>query len=164
MKKIIQWLFFSSAISQTQGQQQNDAATLKQLNAQFIHNYVTSDTAKHSQLLHNNFVYIPATGRYVNRREYLNDWAHGFEGMVYWDYRDERITIYGNTALVRATNKFILLKDGKQITGMALYTDVYVKEAGVWKCVQAQVGHVAPENYPPDNTIVRKYDFRKGVN
>ena len=40
---------------------------------------------------------------------------------------------------------------------MTMYTDVYVRSDGAWKCIQAQITPVAPANYPPDSTIVRKY-------
>jgi hypothetical protein len=58
---------------------------------------------------------------------------------------------------VRSVNKAIIIKNGKEITGMTQYTDTYVKEYGEWKCIQAQITPVAPENYPGDETIVKKY-------
>jgi hypothetical protein len=77
--------------------------------------------------------------------------------LVYLDYRDEQITLYENVALVRATNKYIRLKDGAEKTSMNVYTDTYLRERGTWKCIQAQLTPVAPENWPGDETIVRKY-------
>ena len=47
--------------------------------------------------------------------------------------------------------------DGVETVGMTMYIDVYVQQDGAWKCVQAQLTPVAPANYPPDETIVRKY-------
>ncbi len=91
----------------------------------------------------------------------MADWAHGFDGFKYWDYRDENIKIFGNTALVHSMNKYIVERDGKEITGMSMYTDVYIRENGQWKCIQAQLAKVAPENFAADETIVRSYDFRK---
>jgi len=38
-----------------------------------------------------------------------------------------------------------------------MYTDINVRRAGAWKCIQAQIPPVTPANYPPDDTIVRKY-------
>lgn len=140
---------------------QSDLQVLRSLNATFIHNYVTNDTVSHSKIIHPDFVYVSSKGKYTSRQKYLEDWAHGFDGTVYWDYRDERIDIFGNTALVRSANKYIVLHNGQEITGMAMYTDVYVKEHGRWLCVQAQVGQVTPENYPSDDTIVKVYDFRR---
>lgn len=138
----------------------SDLEQLKKLNATFIHNFVTNDTVSHSKIIHPAFVCITSTGKMINRKDYLTDWLHGFDGFVYWDYRNEMISVYGNTALVRAQNKYVLLKDGKEITGMSMYTDTYVKENGEWKCVQAQLCKVLPENFAGDETIIRKYDYR----
>ena len=40
---------------------------------------------------------------------------------------------------------------------MTMYTDIYVRRDGTWKCIQAQITPVAPANHPPDETIVRSY-------
>jgi hypothetical protein len=57
---------------------------------------------------------------------------------MYWDVRDELITLVGNVALVRATNKEIVRRDGRDEAAMTTYTDTYVYERGSWKCIQAQ--------------------------
>ena len=144
--------------------QETDIAELKRLNARFIHNFVTNDTTAHSLIIHKNFVRISSEGQCMGRKEYLDNWAHGFDGFIYWDYRNEDIRIFGNMALVHSQNKYILAGDGKEITGMSMYTDTYIKEKGQWKCVQAQVSKVAPEYFAGDETIVRKYDYRKNTN
>lgn len=139
--------------------QQDDLAVLRQINARFIHNYVTNDVPSHDRILHDKFVCITSRGAWVNREDYLRAWATGFdpEIVTYWDYRDEKITVIGTTALVRSVNKFTLLRNGEETTGMSQYTDTYVKENGVWKCIQAQITNVMPENYPADGTIVKRY-------
>jgi hypothetical protein len=139
----------------------DDLAKLKALNAKFIHNFVTNDTISHSKIIHNRFICITDNGRTLGRKEYMNKWLHGFDGFLYWDYRNEDITIFGSMALVHSQNRFIIVRDGKEISGMSMYTDTYIKENGKWKCVQAQLVKVAPENYAGDETIVRKYDYRK---
>src|SRR5713101_2563838 len=75
----------------------------------------------------------------------------------YYDYRDEKIDVFGDTALVRSTNKRVGLKESVETTSMTTYTDIYVREGGTWKCIQAQITPVAPANYPPDETVVRSY-------
>lgn len=159
MKKIIYSSLLAAGALQA-ASQETDMQVLKKLNATFIHNFVTNDTASHSRIIHKDFVRIGSEGDYVYRKEYLEGWATGFNGFIYWDYRDERIQIFGTTALVRSQNKYIFIKDGKEITGMVMYTDTYVKENGEWKCVQAQIGKVATPFAADDETIVRKYDFR----
>jgi ketosteroid isomerase-like protein len=163
MKKIINNFFLIFLLSQSHAQQNNssDMEALKELNAKFINNFVTNDTVSHSKIIHKDFVCISSAGQCINRKDYLEGWLHGFDGFTYWDYRDENIKIFGNTALVHARNKYMFIRDGKETTGMSMYTDVYVKENGEWKCVQAQISKVSPEFYTGDETIVRKYDYRK---
>ena len=134
-------------------------AELRALNARFIHNYITNDVASHDAILHKDFICITPAGARVNRANYLEAWATGFDAgrIPYYDYRDELIQVFGDTALLRSTNKSIRIVDGAETVGMTVYTDIYVREGGAWKCVQAQITPVAPANYPPDETIVQKY-------
>jgi hypothetical protein len=137
----------------------DDMTQLRVLNARFIHNFITNDVPSHDAILHEKFQYINSNGKWINRKDYLESWKTGFspEKIVYWDYRFERITIIGSTALVRSVNKYTIHENGRDTTGMSQYTDVYIKENGEWKCIQAQITNVAPENYPGDDTIVKKY-------
>jgi hypothetical protein len=132
---------------------------LRALNARFIHNFITNDVTGHDAILHQAFICIDPDGRRVGREEYLKRWASQFDGerIPYYDYRDEKIDVFGNTALLRSTNKSVRIVDGKETVTMTTYTDVYVHEGGTWKCVQAQITPVAPANYPPDETVVKKY-------
>lgn len=160
MKKTFFIVFLLSIQFSGWAQDNGDLQKLKQLNAKFINNFVTNDTASHSRIIHKDFVCITSDGRTVNRRDYLAGWAHGFDGFKYWDYRDENIQVFGSLALVHSKNKWVVEREEKEFTGMSMYTDVYIKENGEWKCVQAQITKVAPENYSGDETIVRKYDYR----
>ena len=134
-------------------------AELRALNARFIHNYITNDVASHDAILHKDFICITPTGARVGRADYLKAWATGFDGgrIPYYDYRDEKIDVFGTTALLRSTNKSIRMIDGVETIGMTMYTDIYIHENSAWKCIQAQITPVAPANYPSDDTIVRKY-------
>ena len=132
---------------------------LSALNARFIHNFITNDVPGHNAILHKDFICITPTGARVSRADYLKAWATGFDAgrFPYYDYRDEKIDVFGDTALVRSTNKRVTAQDGGESVSMTMYTDIYVRDGGAWKCVQAQITPVQPANYPPDETIVRKY-------
>jgi ketosteroid isomerase-like protein len=134
-------------------------AELRALNARFIHNFITNDVAGHDAILHEGFLCITPTGARVGRADYLKAWATGFDAarIPYFDYRDEKIDVFGDTALVRSTNRSVRLVDGVETVGMTMYTDTYVRQDGAWKCIQAQITPVAPANHPSDDTIVRKY-------
>src|SRR5690242_8180740 len=98
----------------------NDLATIRALNRRFIHNFVTNDVPSHSAILHPEFRTVTSTGGHVARAPYLEAWATGFdpEVIVYWDMRDERITLLADTALVTATNRWIRKRDGHEVLGM----------------------------------------------
>ncbi|WP_119269882.1 nuclear transport factor 2 family protein [Taklimakanibacter deserti] len=132
---------------------------LKALNARFIHNFVTNDVASHDAITHRDFVYVSTEGLRRGRDEYLKRWATGFnpDVIVYWDYRDERITLFGDVALIWSVNKHVMVSGGEEVAGMTGYTDTYLRDGGDWKCIQAQLVPVSRDNYPPDQTIVRKY-------
>ena len=132
---------------------------LRELNARFIHNFVTNDVRSHAAITHQDFIYVSSEGVRRRKDEYLERWATGFDPnvIVYWDYRDERIELFGDVALVWAVNKHAIVHDGEEVTGMTGYTDTYLRDASGWKCIQAQLVTMAPGNYPPDDTIVRRY-------
>ena len=134
-------------------------AELKALNARFIHNYVTNDVDSHDAMMHPDFICIGPKGTRQNRTDYLKQWAKQFDPkvVVYWDVRDEVITIIDNVALVRSTNKRTIRRDGTETTGMSTYTDTYLFQKGQWKCIQAQIQTLPPESYPGDDTIVSVY-------
>lgn len=54
------------------GQSKEDLDQLKQLNARFIHNFVSNDTASHNKIIHPDFVCIAGNGAVIQRDEYMN--------------------------------------------------------------------------------------------
>ena len=85
-------------------------ADLRALNALFIENFARNDVQSHDPILHPDFICIGSNGARTGRGAYLKRWATGFDAgvIVYWDVWDEFITVVGNVALVRATNKEIV--------------------------------------------------------
>lgn len=134
-------------------------AELRALNARFIHNFITNDVAGHDAILHEDFICISPAGLRVSRADYLEEWATGFDParIPYFDYRDEKINVFGDTALLRSTNRSVRMSGRVETVGMTMYTDVYVRTDGAWKCIQAQITPVQPAHCPPDETIVKKY-------
>jgi ketosteroid isomerase-like protein len=132
---------------------------LRALNARFIHNFVTNDATSHAALIHPRFVCLSSAGARVDRATYLRKWSTGFSARVipYWDVRDESIDVFGDLALVRASNKYVLRGQHGDATHMSTYTDTYVRENGQWRCVQAQITDVAPAHWPADHTIISRY-------
>ncbi len=137
----------------------DDLRTLAALNRRFIHNFVTNDVPSHDAILHPTFVQISTSGAYLGRAAYLDEWRTGFDPKVitYWDMRDQRITVIGDTALVRAVTRWVRVNQGQAMVGMTLYTDTYVRTAAGWLCAQAHLSPVSEANYPDDASIEVQY-------
>lgn len=119
----------------------DDMAQLSALNAQFIQNFLHSDTVGHNKIIYKDFVCIASNGKVISRDAYMREWAHGYDPSVYKSFvmQNEFIRIIGNTALIRAETPYTYLDNGKEISGTTIYTDTYVKLDGRWWCVQAQL-------------------------
>jgi len=119
----------------------DDVAQLSALNAQFIRNFLHNDTVAHNKIIYKDFVCIAGNGSVVNRDDYMKGWAHGYDPKVYKSFtmQNELIRIFGNTALVRAETPYTLIKDDKEVSGVTVYTDTYIKLDGRWWCIQAQL-------------------------
>jgi hypothetical protein len=136
---------------------------LRAINARFIHNFISNDAEGHSRLLHETFVAIQSDGSVLDRAMYLKNWETGFSAEVipYWDTRGEVIRVVGTTALVRATNAFVMRTGGIEVERTTTYTDTYAYLGGQWLCLQAQTTAVQPAHAPATATIVSVY--RNGV-
>jgi hypothetical protein len=118
-----------------------DSLTLSNLNRQFIENFIRQDTVRHSQIIDPDFLCIESDGTIVPRNVYMQDWAGAYtkSGYTSFSITDEKIRIFGSTALVRSKTVFTKTSNGKTIHGNSIYTDTYHKRDGKWKCVQAQI-------------------------
>jgi hypothetical protein len=118
-----------------------DLQQLSELNAQFIKNFLNQDVAAHNEIIHKDFVCIESNGTIVGRDVYLKNWETDFDnsGYVSFDYKEETIRLFGNTALVRAKTIYTQMVKGKSKEGYTIYTDTYIKDNGKWQCVQVQI-------------------------
>jgi hypothetical protein len=82
------------------------------------------DVASHDAITHPQFVCLSSNGKYTEKSAYLAYWATAFDPdvVIYWDTRDERISVFGDTALVCATNKHTLRQNGQDTTGVTACT------------------------------------------
>jgi hypothetical protein len=119
----------------------DDAAQLRTMNAQFIQNFLRSDTIAHNKIIYKDFVCIASNGAAINRDDYMKGWSHGYDPSFYKSFtmQNELIRIFGNTALVRAETYYSFMEDGKEVYKTTLYTDTYIKLDGRWWCIQAQL-------------------------
>ncbi|MGE5106022.1 MAG: nuclear transport factor 2 family protein, partial [Sphingobacteriales bacterium] len=122
-------------------QSETDRMTLSKLNKQFINDFLTNDTVAHNKIVYKDFVCINGNGTISNRNDYMLQWTHGHDAAVMksFEMKNEFIRVYGNIALIRAETPYMVLVNGKEISGNTIYTDTYIKIDGRWWCIQAQL-------------------------
>lgn len=118
-----------------------DVELLSVLNAQFIRNFVTQDTIAHNEIIHKDFVCIDNDGLILSRVAYMRDWAQSYQNGNFktFGYKDQFIRVFGEVALVRSRTEYTRTINGKEVLGVSVYTDTYLKENGRWWCIQAQI-------------------------
>jgi ketosteroid isomerase-like protein len=122
-----------------------DEKVLIKLNDDFIRNFVNNDTSSHNTIIHPvKFLLINADGVLVGRKEYMDNWSHGYDKKVMpeFEYRDTKVRLFGDMAIVIAKTHYRMQRDGKWGTGETRYADTYIKENGRWWCVQAHLTRI----------------------
>ena len=114
----------------TEVSQKSDQSLLRELNAQFIKNFLTQDTSSHNKIIHKDFICIESSGQIVDREIYMENWTTDYanDGYVTSSYSDEAIRIFGNMALVRSRANYSDMVNGKTFEGNTMYIDTYIKE------------------------------------
>ena len=148
MKHLLLLIFISGTVITNYAQQSsnNDETLLLLINRQFIKNFLNNDTVEHSKIIHpSNFLFIGTNGKLLDRNEYMQAWAHGYDKTIMpeFDLEEVQVRVFDNMALIVAKTRDKKIKDGAYVTGETRYTDTYIKEKGEWKCVQVQLTRIA---------------------
>ncbi len=83
---------------------------LRAINARFIENFINNDVAAHDAPLHPAFIGIRSDGTRVGRGRLSGKYGRGGSipaSSPIGTFATELITVVGNSALVRATNKHV---------------------------------------------------------
>lgn len=146
MNRLLLWILVTTVAITGSAQSSKDESTLISINRQFIRNFLNNDTVEHNKIIHpSNFLFIGTNGKLLNRNEYMQAWAQGYDKTVMpeFDLEEVQVRIFDNMALIVAKTKDKKIKNGEYVTGETRYTDTYVKEKGEWKCVQVQLTRIA---------------------
>jgi len=147
MKRLLLLILIPGTVITSFAQSSNaDETTLILINRQFIRNFLSNDTVQHNKIIHpSNFLFIGTNGRLLDRKEYMQAWAHGYDKSIMpeFDLEEVQVRIFDNMALIVAKTKDKKIKDGTYISGETRYTDTYIKEKGEWRCVQVQLTRIA---------------------
>lgn len=122
----------------------DDIAVLTTLNEQYVQAFRDADVAWYHAHLAPDYQVVFGDGSMHDRAAALADFAKPYyaEGIASFPLDKVRIRRFGDVALIHAENAYTL-KDGRR--GVNRYTDIWVRRAGRWWCVAAQItAHKAP--------------------
>ncbi|HEY4337867.1 MAG TPA: nuclear transport factor 2 family protein [Puia sp.] len=118
---------------------EDDIAAIRQLNAEWIHNYVTKDSTVWNRIYADDFVLVNPAGRKMTKRDILSS---PFQPITAADVDFAEVQIHGNIGLIHAKCSFTVVADGKESKGSTDYLDVYEKRKGRWWAIAAHVNYL----------------------
>ena len=93
------------------------------------------DAATLAALTADDYARVGPDGRMQNKTEYLQTFKDGSVKYQSIDVKDEKIRVYGNTAVTTGTAAIKGTNKGQDISGNYAVTQVFVKRNGNWQAV-----------------------------
>jgi hypothetical protein len=132
----------------------DDIHQLKYLNSLYIRSYMHSDTATYNRLLWaEDFVQQSSNGSLVTRKDCMIRFGQPRLHQILYFYADDvQVRFISNdVAMVYSKNPYAMKDGNRVIKGITQYNDVYVRRAGQWKCVSANITAIAPPSVTDAN-------------
>ena len=120
-------------------QSMSDVSVLTHLNAERLEAYRTRDKAALDRILADDFVAVRTNGAKQSKAALIDAVTSPIRDIrrVTWD--NVRIDVHGDTAYVSGRNYIEGTSDGRDISSVNQYADVYVRRGGEWKMTATRV-------------------------
>jgi hypothetical protein len=115
---------------------------IKQLEQGLRDHVLKGDTSMAEQYLADDYVNINAAGQMLEKSQTIQAVKTGVVKYSSIDVTDERVRVYGDTAIDNVTSNTKLTVNGKDWSGQYRTTIVWVKQNGQWKRVSFQTTRV----------------------
>jgi hypothetical protein len=99
--------------------------------------WIAKDTSKFRDILSDDFLLSSARGYLMEKAEWIRN-ASGPFTCESFAWKDIKVRIYGNTAIVNATVEQVASVGEKDWSGIFMLTDVWVYQNGKWQVVSRQ--------------------------
>jgi ketosteroid isomerase-like protein len=116
----------------------SEAAEIKKAETAWTTAVSKSDASAVARLLSDDLVYAHSTGLAENKSQYLAKLKTGAQKYDSIQYSDQKIRIFGNTAVVNGTFRMTGSTNGVPFDNTLLVTHVWVKQGNDWKLVSHQ--------------------------
>ena len=119
--------------------QNDDIATLKKLNHDWISSFVTRDTATMAKIYADDMVLINPDGKAFYKKDMLRGLMSPNQEYLSAHVDTVSVRLVGNIGLVCAKATAVAKADGKVSTLTTCYLDVYEKRNDRWYAIASQV-------------------------
>jgi ketosteroid isomerase-like protein len=99
---------------------------------------VKADTATLEKLTSDDYTLININGQVSNKAQMIDGFKSGQNKLTSDELSDTKVRVYGDTAVVTGKVDVKGVMGGKDVSGQARYTRVYIKKAGRWVSVALQ--------------------------
>jgi len=134
MKCLLFFAFLGVAVSASA--QSADVAAIKQLNEDWIHNYVAKDKSTWDRIFADDFFLINPAGKRFTKADVVGAPP---QPIVSSRVDTAEVQVVGNLGFIHARCSFTMVTDGKESKGATDYLDVYEKRKGRWWAIAAHV-------------------------
>ena len=137
MKRIFISVLFV-LILQNAFSKKSDIEKLTELNQDWISLSIKKDTAAFAKIFADDFVLISPTGTKRTKWDIVKN-------ILYQDIKSQNIDsinvrlLSNDVGLITCYTTFVLISDGKEVTGKNCYQDVYIKRKDRWFAIAAHV-------------------------
>ena len=120
--------------------------TLKQLERDLGDAMVAVDIDKLNQIYADDWATVGASGKIVTKESVLRDFRSGKDKLVSYELGPIDVQVLGDVAVAHGSVTEERIRDGKDVSGEAVYMDLLKKRAGKWVVVRSAGAMVKPGN------------------
>jgi ketosteroid isomerase-like protein len=117
---------------------QNVEDQIKKLETDRAAAVVKGDTATLDKQTSDDYTLINMNGQVSDKAQMIEGFKSGKNKLSSDEVSDMKVRLYGDTAIVTGKVAVKGMMGGKDVTGQALFTRVYVKKGGQWQSVALQ--------------------------
>jgi ketosteroid isomerase-like protein len=122
----------------------DDQTTVAALDTEYQAAVKNNDAAKMDRFLADDFVLVTGTGKTYTRVDLLNDARSGRKHYQHQEDTDQKVRVWGDTAVVTAKLWAKGTDDGKPFEYIVWFSDIYVRTRTGWQYSFGQVSLPLP--------------------
>ena len=134
---VFAWAAAAAGAAEGQANAAAEQAVLKAENARFAA-MLKADTAALEKLLGDELSYTHSNALVQDKKAFIDDIKTGKIKYLTVDATDQKVRVFGNTAIVTGGASVHVIQNGNDLTFKIRYTDAHINRGGAWQMVAWQ--------------------------